>query len=806
MANGKVFEAIVSIAGKLDPSLQKSIVKAEKSTKGLSKGLKIAGAVGAAGVAALGTAAVATAVKFTKAAAEYEENFAKTATLLNGTKEELDAYSDSILNLSNETGIAAGELTETVYSAISAGIDQADAVEFAGQAAKLAAGGFTDSATAVDVMTTALNAYGLEADQAGQISDYLITTQNLGKTTVDELASSVGKVIPVASAYGVEMDNLSTAYAQMTAGGIATAEAGTYLKTMLSELGDSGSTVSAVLQEQTGKSFAELTKEGKSLGDVVDILGKSVDGDSGAFNELWSSSTAGVGALSLLNSGAESYNETLAKMQGSLGATDAAYGTMTDTVSHHLETIKNLGTNFAISAGQEILPIVSEILKDFIPVLENLSEQALPKVKSTIEAIAPVIQTIGPAVMNVLPTTMGAMSKIQGVFWGTIQKFLPVISNVINLISGLIQSLAEELIPFIEGIIKIIEPVINMAISGIIPIMNTIIQIAGQIIQIVIKVLSAVLPVITQIIQIVAELWTELISKLMPALTGVFEAIIPIIESATNIISAVLPVVIKILQFLMPILSLVANILSTILGGAINFVIRCFRGVIGIVSSVMSVFEGIIGFMQTFVSTWTAIWNGIGQIVSNAFTGLVGIVKAPINTIIGMVNGVISKINSAGFTIPSWVPGIGGKSFSLNVSTLPMLATGGHTNGPSIAGEAGPETVISYDPRFRKKNVEYWKQAGAMLGIDSGFLAAITGRKLAKDESFASVLETGSVSNNSRYNIESIQYNPTIIIQGSADKKTVKEALKESKEEFFDKLDEWWEDKTGGGDFDPEFA
>ena len=98
---------------------------------------------------------------------------------------------------------------------------------------KLAKGGFTDGAKAVDVLTTAINGYGLQAEDATRVSDLLITTQNLGKTTVDELASSMGPVIKMADNANFSIGELSAAYALMTKNGIATAESGTYLKQML---------------------------------------------------------------------------------------------------------------------------------------------------------------------------------------------------------------------------------------------------------------------------------------------------------------------------------------------------------------------------------------------------------------------------------------------------------------------------------------------------------------------------------------------------------------------------------------------
>lgn len=295
------------------------------------------------------------------AAAAFETATMKVSTIADTNAVSLDTLANGVMDMSLDTGQAVGDLSEALYSALSASVDTANSVQFTATATKLATGGFTNSATSVDVLTTALNAYGLEADKAGSISDMLIATQNLGKTTVDQLAASVGGVIPIAAAYGVQMDQLSAGYAELTKGGVATAEAGTYLKRMLSELGDSGSTVSKILIENTGYSFAQLMQQGYSLGDVLDVLGESVGGDAGAFNELWSSSVAGLGALSLYNAGAEQFNTTLDAMQNSLGATEAAYATMTNTTAHSKEEMQNAAANLQIVIGQNLNPAIERL-------------------------------------------------------------------------------------------------------------------------------------------------------------------------------------------------------------------------------------------------------------------------------------------------------------------------------------------------------------------------------------------------------------------------------------------------------------
>lgn len=331
----EIIPSATGIGGKISEALGGEVTAAGAAA-GQSLGGKLVATltkvIAAAGIGKMLQAA------FTEGSA-FETAVAKVGTIADTTKVPIGELKDQITDLSGTMGIAAGDLAEATYQAISAGQDTGDAVAFTGQAAKLAAAGFTSSSSAVDILTTALNAYGLEADQAGHVSDVLLTTQNLGKTSVDELSASMGRVIPLAAAYGVNVENLSSGLAIMTANGIATAEATTYTKSMLNELGDTGSTVGKILQKETGQGFAELMDSGQSLGDVLQVLYDSVGGDSTKFAALWSSVEAGTGALSLANSGAEKFNDVLGQMVDSSGATETAYATMTDTMAHRMESL-----------------------------------------------------------------------------------------------------------------------------------------------------------------------------------------------------------------------------------------------------------------------------------------------------------------------------------------------------------------------------------------------------------------------------------------------------------------------------------
>lgn len=365
--------------------------QSEESSKKGRDGIKeLQGVLASAGIAATLNEIKNGFFDCSEAAAQFETSTAMVATIADTSQKSLSSISKEVRSYSNETGEAASDMAEATYQAISASVNTADAAAFAGTATKLAVGGFTSATTAVDVLTTAINSYGLAASDATQLSDYLITTQNLGKTSVDQLAQSVGKVIPLASAYNVQMDNLSSAYAVLTANGIATAESGTYLKSMLSELGDTGSDVSEVLLNSTGKTFAQLMEQGYSLGDVMSMLGDAVDGDSTAFNALWSSTEAGIGALSLFNAGADKYNSVLDSMRTSAGATEKAYSTMADTTDKSKQRMENAFNNLKISVGDVLNPALTQVYEGFTNVFAGMSDfvNEHPAVVAAVSAIA----------------------------------------------------------------------------------------------------------------------------------------------------------------------------------------------------------------------------------------------------------------------------------------------------------------------------------------------------------------------------------------------------------------------------------
>ena len=364
----------------------------------------LAQALLAAGVTASVKAITDALMDCTQASMEFETAMAKVGTIADESQKPLGDMRNEILALSSETGKSVGELAEATYQAISASVATESAVDFVGTANKLAVGGFSDTTTAVDILTTAINAYGMSADDASKISDVLITTQNLGKTSVAQLGASMGMVIPLAAAYNMNLEDLAASYALLTANGTQTAQATTYVKAALNELGSTSSVVGSTLKKQTGKTFAELMAEGNSLGDVLQVLADSVDGDTTAFNNMWSSSEAGVGMLSILHIGTSKYNSLVQAMEGSTGAATTAFEKMSETGEFAQQRFQNAIENLKIAIGDELAPVLMELQQSGADAMEWATEfvKEHPEVVAAVTALAAALAVLAAALVGLL--------------------------------------------------------------------------------------------------------------------------------------------------------------------------------------------------------------------------------------------------------------------------------------------------------------------------------------------------------------------------------------------------------------------
>lgn len=536
----------------------------------------------------------------------FETSLAKVTTIADTSKLSTQQLSDQITAMSSKMGVAASDIAEATYQAISAGQDTSNAVAFAGQASKLAAAGFTSSSSAVDILTTALNAYGMSADQATHVSDVLLTTQNLGKTSVDELSASMGKVIPLAAAYGVSVENLSSGLAVMTANGIATAEATTYTKSMLNELGDSGSTVGKILQKQTGKSFAQLNAEGKSLGDVLQILYNSVGGNSTAFAGLWSSVEAGTGALSLASGGADKFNSVLAQMQDSAGATEAAYETMTDTFQHKVESLQTLAENLGISLYNSMEGSLSDVAQWGIDCLTQLST-ALTEggPEAMLQAAGEILSDLASGIAEQLPGLMTTGVEI----------ITQLAEDIVAATPAMLDTAAEVLGALGQGIIDAIPDLITSAT----------------------EVVTGFVDYLGDNADAIVDAGVQLMESLV---TGIANNLPALITSAAGLIAKFAAALI---EHLPDILSCGAELLATLAQGIVRSLENLAEAALACIAKLIGVWDG-------SMDEWGHIGERIVQGIINGIAGLWGKLTSWVSGLIANLVGTASAAAVDGIT------------------------------------------------------------------------------------------------------------------------------------------------------------
>lgn len=778
----KLFGSIFVDSDAADKSIKKTGENAEGFAAKLGNGIKKAAEWGAAVAAAAAAAAAAIATKAVAAASEFEESFAKVNTLLSDTTNLAD-YKKAIIDLSSKTGVAAAELSESVYSAISASVDQAKAVDFVASAIKLAKGGFTDATTAVDIMTTAINAYGMSAEDAAKVSDYLITTQNLGKTTVAELASSMGKVIPTAKAQGVAMDTLCGAYAVMTANGVATAETTTYLNSMLNELGKQGTKAAKAFAKGTsyikkgGLTMAEAMEQGWDLTDVLSILDEQACASGTSIANMFGSAEAGK-AANVLWDNAQKLNGAIDGMGESAGATEKAYEIMHNTFAARIEYIKNAAENAMIEIGDTLLPAANGLLDwvmENMPVIQETIQTVIDGVRFVIEAFCGVAQDVFSRIESALDEAGvsfdDVMSGIQELFAG-VWEFLLFVWDGVG--QPLLEGIIAALVWLHDNWAAISDAICNafgFLWSAAENIWNTIGRPLFDGIVDGMSWLSEHWEEVSKVIQDTFEVLWDVCCTLWDTIgQPVFELIGYVIEELAGLFNEHLDDILAFFRqamegirdtwenHLKPVFDAIGKFLKEVLVPVFKFVFQTVikplvEHVFDVIGKLWNktlkpVFDGICDFLLgVFTSDWKKALEGILNIVTGIFDGIRLAVEKPMDMVRDIVEKAINFILDK-FDFDWELPhlklphfSING-SFSLNPPSVPSLgidwyAKGGVLEEPTIfgmnpengnamvGGEAGPEAVAPIETLQQYVGEAVAGQNAEMLAVLYQILQAI---------------------------------------------------------------------------------
>ena len=414
-----------------------------------------------AGLVTLGTAAAAVG-------ANYVDSVSKVSTIADTSVKSITELSAEVKKLSLDTGASASGLNEALYQAISAGADTAKAVDLVGVAVKAAKGGFTDTTTAVDGLTSVLNTYGMATEEADSVANKFLVTQNLGKTSFGELASSIGAVAPTAAATGVSIDEVLASVASLTANGIATSEAITGLKAALSNV-IKPSSEATKLADELGIEFSAAGIQAKGFKGFLDEIAAATGGDTEKMAQLFGSVEALNSMLVLTGNGSDLFNESLAEMETNTTALDDAYAAMTDNLATDLEKLKAA----AEILGSSVYESISAPLRELVTVgtgyinelAEALEKGGLEGLSTKIGAVlSDALKTVGSYAPQ---TAQAAADVINGFIDGidsSSDDMMPVISDVMGvLINAMSQTVPRAAQVAVEIITELVAELLNNA-------------------------------------------------------------------------------------------------------------------------------------------------------------------------------------------------------------------------------------------------------------------------------------------------------------------------------------------------------
>ena len=377
------------------------------------------------GMAVAGGAIVGGFAISLKAAADFETSMREVNTMMGLSQQEFTDFSKEVQALASDLGVDAVESAQALYQAISAGVPKENVLDFLAIATKAAIGGATDTKTAVDGLTTVMNAFKLPMSDAQKVADIMFTTIKGGKTTFEELSASIFQVAPIAAASGVKFEEVAAALATMTKQGVPTSVATTQLRQAMVSLQKPTKEMNAVIKELGYESGQAMVDE-LGLAETLNVLRNSTGGSNEMLMKMFGSVEAGAAVLSLTGDNAEMFATDLEAMANSSGAATDAFNEMEKSASRQMEALKSALKNIQISIGDILLPILKSLVEKIKPVIEIVKKWVTenPGLTKTIVlivgAIGGLLLVLGPilimlpGIIALLPILGAAFALLMG--------------------------------------------------------------------------------------------------------------------------------------------------------------------------------------------------------------------------------------------------------------------------------------------------------------------------------------------------------------------------------------------------------
>ena len=758
---------IVPFVGDIGP-LQKSVRAANKDLKSFGRrsnavlrGVGKAFAGLAAGAGAFGAAGV-------KAFTEFDKQVREVATLLGEVDQEIvDSLNSTISKVVADFGQGGDKVAKAFYDSISAGVPQEAVDGFVRSAAKLATAGATEVSTAVDLMTSSLNAFKIDAKDADKVADIMFSTVKAGKTTVDEIASSFSQVGPVAAAVGIELSDVTSWLGTLTLSGTPTKQAATQIKAALTELSKPSSKISTAFAKITGKSFPDFIAEGGSVANAmraVEEAGRSADGGLAA---LFGSVDAYQSVLGITGQNSEMFAGTLESIAASAGSVEVAFGTMSESAAFQFGKFQRTITNLKQDVGAALLPAVTAVLPVLVPVVEAFAQFAaelltglIPALRPLLDALLPVALELFGALTPLAVAVAGALSEIAAPLGQLITALLPPLVQWIELASAGLSSLAPYIAQAVEWFAvfagsnpEIVFVALGTAIAAVL--IPKVVALGAALAALALNPVGAVITALAALVIGVKAAYDNfegfrnvcdavgrfLRDKLWPVLKEIFNWL----KLAAKIY--ITPIV---LQF-KAVRSVVQGLIGFFQGavvpvfkqvfGRLKEVVRVYSGFVKLQFEIVkTVIKGVISFFKsTMIPAFKSAWRTIKKPID--------VVRSAVEKVIDAIKWVVNNIGRIGDAAKS-IPGVGAVTGGVGkvvggIGKIFGFAKGGIVTKPTmgLVGEAGAEAIIplkEIDKVVALQQDELEKIHGLLEENNSDAIAAMT---RISDEELLSSLE-----------------------------------------------------------------
>lgn len=634
--------------------------------------------VGTAALAGVGVAAVGAGAVGLKAFSEFQSGMNEVMTLLPGAGQEtFDSLANQVKGFSTEFGVLPNDVIPALYQSLSAGVPQDNVFAFLETAQKAAKGGVTDLETAVDGISSVVNAYGPSVLSATQASDLMFTAVRLGKTDFDQLSKSLFNVVPTAASMGVGLEDVTAALARLTAQGTPTSVATTQLRQLFVEAAKDGSNLDKAIREISGQGFTELVAGGKDVGSILQMVRQTMPDDE--FRNLFGSVEAAAAALGITGPQFEQFQAALADMGDSAGATDAAFQTMDRGLGPAMARIKAQLAVAAIELGERLAPAaekvarfiaqnlprafdalgtaaekVGRIVGPYITTAFELAGEAVEKLRGPVERVVEYFRTNETA-MRALGVGIAAVFGLWAVAAGaaavaTLAAAAPVIALV-----AVVGALAAGIYLLVTHWDQVVEkfPQLGTIVEGVVAGFRALVDGVRSNMDTILAIVKPILDQLALYVRTAFAIITNVIALFVAVLTGdwqgAWDAILGITSAVWELITGTIDNAIALIT---AILGVAWDVIKAAAGAAWEAVQGLISGAWeGITGAVTSAKDGLIGLLQT---AWDTIkgaaqtgWDTIKGVITGAVDGMKGAVSTSIDTVVGFFRELPGRILGA---------------------------------------------------------------------------------------------------------------------------------------------------------------